>query len=77
MVRATASAIAKKDCGPAPKTMGKGPIKTTAPKLEAPEKIATITMRATPMKIRMKPKRKSLSGIDHGKILGVSFPRRS
>jgi hypothetical protein len=75
IVRATASTIAKKDCGPAPKIMGIGPIKTTAPTLEAPEKTATITMKTIPMKIRIKPKRKSLSGIDHGKVLEASFPR--
>lgn len=77
MVRATASTIAKKDCGPAPKVMGIGPMKITAPKLEAPEKTATIAMRTIPMKIRRKPKRNSLTGIDHGKILGAPFPRRS
>ncbi len=53
--------------GPAPSTIGIGPINTIAPKFaEVPERTAAIVIRIIPMKINRKPRRNSLNGVGHG-----------
>jgi hypothetical protein len=56
---------ANPEYGPAPKTIGIGPMKITAPapKDEEPRKTETIVMRVIPVTIREKPKTKSLNGV--------------
>jgi len=53
--------------GPAPSTIGIGPINIIAPKFaEAPERTAVTVTKIIPMKIKRKPRRNSLSGVGHG-----------
>lgn len=67
IVVTTASAIAQSRWGPAPSTIGIGPTNTTAPKVAGvPERTIATTTKIVPTKIKIKPKRNRLSGIDHG-----------
>ena len=64
---------------PAPNIMGIGPTKIIVPIVAgAPERIAVIIMKIIPMKIKLKPKRNSLNGVDNGKAsnAGASGLRR-
>jgi len=66
IVMTTASAIAQRKLGPAPSTIGIGPTNTTAPKVaDVPERTRATMTRIVPTKIKKKPKRNRLSGIDH------------
>jgi len=69
IVTATASIIIQIALGPAPSTIGIGPINTIALKfVEVPERAVAVMIRVIPMKIRRKPRRNSLSGVDHGTV---------
>jgi hypothetical protein len=67
--------IIQMEFGPAPSTIGIGPINTIAPKFaEVPERTAAVVTRTIPMKIKRKPRKNSLSGVGHerGSKGGVS-----
>jgi hypothetical protein len=80
IVKATASKIIQRAYGPAPKPMGgSGSIHMTVPALmDAPKKTVATIITIIPMNIRMKPTRKTLNGVCHGKDsgAGVSLLRR-
>lgn len=66
---ATARAIAQMKWGPAPSTIGIGPTNTTTPKVAGvPERTIAAVTKIVPTKIKKKPKRNRLSGIDHGMV---------
>ena len=68
IVRTTASIIAQREYGPAPSIIGIGPRNIMVPIVAgAPERTAVTITTIIPMKIRRKPNRKSLKGVDHGK----------
>jgi len=56
---------AKTEYGPAPKTIGIGPMKITAPAPteEAPKKTDAMVMRIIPVTIKEKPRTNSLNGV--------------
>ncbi len=76
---------AKIEYGPAPKTIGIGPMKIIVPAAtgEAPKKIDAMIIRIIPVTIKEKPKTKNLNEVvDHGETsetfvkVGVSLLRR-
>jgi len=55
--------------GPAPSTIGIGPINIIAPKFaEVPERTVVSVIRIIPMKIKRKPRKNSLSGVGQGTV---------
>jgi len=69
IVTAIASIIAQMEFGPAPSTIGIGPINIIAPKfVDVPERTAVNVTKIIPVKIKRKPRRNSLSGVGHGAV---------
>jgi len=53
-------------CGPAPNTIGIGPTNIMPPKVAGtPKRTAAIMTKIIPIKIKRKPRRNSLKGVDH------------
>lgn len=67
IVSITAIRMIEKIFSPFPKIIGIGPMIIIPPKLaDAFESMPAIITRMVPMKIKLRPKRKSLSAIGHG-----------
>ena len=65
-VKATLSNITQKACGPVPNPIGgRGNIHMKAPPADVPNKTVAINITIIPVNMRTKPKRNSLSGVDH------------